>query len=196
MSVEVLCPLNTRRSLRYRISLADGDDQAAGFGTGVLRGVVYAGSGNDDVTQGDRVYGGDGHDELEGARIYGGRGNDGLDGEGTQLNVLRGGPGDDTLVGSGWLYGGTGNDFLLDSPPGNPSAVPDMLIGGPGRDDVGLQGRGRTVVRLRGGGSDSVGCDQPASHDVVMFLDRSDRINRDCGRSARVLYAARPRAPR
>jgi hypothetical protein len=148
------------------------------------------------VIDGDtiRVYGGPGNDSLSGTRVFGALGDDALHGEDeAELNRLRGGPGADSLSGPGWLYGGPGDDFLEDA-GSNGARFPDMLVGGLGRDQVELIGRGRTVVRLRGGGADSVNCLGSAQPSIVLYVDRSDRINPRC-RSARILLTERPRYP-
>ena len=194
---EVFCPLRApvqRHALRYRLSLADGGDHAVVSGPDILRGVVYAGAGNDDV-EADHVYGGAGSDGIEGTRVYGGSGADELSGTWDQPvpNILRGGRHADALYGPGWMYGGTGNDYLEDN-PGASHSGPDMLVGGPGSDHVELTGPGRTVVRVRGGGTDFVSCPLRRPRPTVrIFVDRSDRIGPRCSR-ARMLFKERPRA--
>jgi Ca2+-binding RTX toxin-like protein len=112
---------------------------------------------------------------------------------------LHGGSGDDGLVGPGTLYGGSGDDLLRDS-----LNWADMLVGGPGRDIVEFpySDDHRDVVRLRGGGADTVRCDtlvaderpapaRPHQSDTF-FVDGSDRVDHRC-ESARVLLSGRPR---
>jgi Ca2+-binding RTX toxin-like protein len=190
--VEVHCPLGVvpAERLRYRLSLNDGTEAATTFDT--MRGVVYAGKG-DDFVEADRVYGDGGEDYIDGRRVYGGPGGDILAGAGAakDTNLLFGGRGNDKLSGPGWLYGGPGDDRLSDRfvEPSN-----DMLVGGLGRDVVLLASDGRRdVVRLRGGGTDRVACgDQPAGD--LLFVDRADRVHSDCAR-AHVLLTERPRYP-
>jgi hypothetical protein len=198
--VQLLCPLQApvvRRSLRYRLSLADGNDVAHVVDPPLLRGVIYAGPGGDEVV-GDRVVGGRGDDSVEAATGSGGAGHDNLAGRplGGQLIMLRGGSGDDGLVGPGWSYGGPGNDRLVGGDRSD-SGVPGMLVGGPGRDRVIIEARAPLVVRLRGGGADSVSCllDEPAPRRAVIFADESDRISSDC-RGAHIRLTGRPHAPK
>ena len=199
--VEVFCPLRVpveRRSLRYRLTLDDGADHVFVFPSrGYLRGVVYAGAGKDDI-RGHRVYGGSGNDELIGTTVYGGPGNDSLAGAVPRQarSILRGGRGDDHLFGAPRLYGGRGDDYLEAAPRTGPPGVADMLVGGPGHDSVEItDGSEAAVVRLRGGGADSVFCYfSHAAAQVVMFVDRADRLDAQCSR-ARILYDERPRAP-
>ena len=191
--------------LRYRFS-REGPDPfngrslddgvAVSFRSG-LRGVVYAGAGNDKVESGDRVYGGTGNDELEGVRVYGGPGSD-LVAPYDQVPftsgpiMLRGGPGPD-LIGDarGYVYGGPGNDELDSA--GTPTQ--DLLIGRPGQDLIQLGRHNRSdVVRVRGGGADHVNCLGFLDADDVLFVDRSDHISPGC-KNAIVLLTERPRYP-
>jgi hypothetical protein len=190
--VELRCPVGdvSSEQLRYRLSLADAADWADV--SYPMRGVVYAGKG-DDVVGADRVYGGLGDDHVFGRRVYGGPGRDygAGDDAATGQPVLFGGSGKDELRGPGRLYGGAGDDHLSDLAP---EGSGDMFIGGPGRDVVRLYGDGRRdVVRLRGGGADRVVCGELPAGDVL-FVDRSDRLDPDCS-SARVLLTERPRYP-
>ena len=190
---EVRCPLDSTsiREVRYRITLSSEGD-TANVDVRSLRGVMY-GRGTGDGLSGDRVYGGPGPDDVSGQRIYGGPGHDSLFGyvrSGTAPPLGFGGPGNDEFDGGGWFYGGPGNDFLDDH-----ESSSDMLVGGPGRDLVGLEPDGRRdVVRVRGGGKDTVDCSSfplPDPEDVL-FVDRSDRLSPGC-EDATVLYTGRPR---
>jgi hypothetical protein len=143
------------------VGFGDGGDGATGLGPKLLRGVLYAGVGNDEIEDADSIFGGSGNDSLDGNRVYGGLGDDQFSPSEEYepiRNVLCGGPDDDSLNGPGWLYGGLGDDSLGDS-GSNQAGVPDMLVGGPGSDVVELIGGAGTVVRLRGGGADSLYCD-------------------------------------
>jgi Ca2+-binding RTX toxin-like protein len=115
-----------------------GDDVIVGLaGDDVLIG----GAGDDQIkgrAGNDQLSGGDGDDELDGDG-----GDDyirGWDGDDTQM----GGPGADSLLGElgqDTLNGGGGRDSLEDN-VGN-EALPDeynLLIGGPGRDEISLSG--------------------------------------------------------
>ena len=189
----VVCPTAVpRREVRYRISLGDGlqDVEVGGF----IRGVIYAGAGDDEVIPGDRVYGGPGDDTLHGGTVYGGPGDDMLE-DLPGFGVLRGGAGDDQLVGfyGGRLYGGRGDDALDASGPG------EMVVGGPGRDLVSVlpDSGAPDVVRLRGGGRDRLFCNEgPLGASEVVYVDRRDRIDPDCGDKARIVTVGRPRAVR
>jgi hypothetical protein len=190
--------------LRYRLSFANGNDRASpGSSAFDVRGVVYAGAG-DDVVSGDRVFGGPGADWLDGPVLNGGAGDDRLDtADPGHKNVARGGPGDDLIVtfgdvgGINWAYGGRGNDHLNAS-----LYTRDMLVGGPGHDVVELIMDGRPdLVRLRGGGADLLRCRDvdgflPAGErkDIV-FADAADRIEPDC-KGTRVLLKGKPRLRR
>jgi uncharacterized repeat protein (TIGR01451 family) len=82
------------------------------------RVVVYAGDGNDDVTQAGSI--------TVPGWLYGGNGNDRLKG-GSGDNVIVGGAGDDLLVGGNgrdFLIGGTGSDRMIGG------GGDDILIGG------------------------------------------------------------------
>jgi hypothetical protein len=180
------------------------DDWAYGAFQNGVRGVIYAGAGNDVALGGDRIYGGPGDDTLEGLRAYGGPGGDRLAGAVAPFTsdqvVLRGGRGDDRLRGPGHVYGGPGDDLLEAA-----SWIPEreMLVGGPGRDIVRLYHQHKRVgdvVRLRGGGTDRVACTRTFNDpkklqfDAVLFVDRSDRVDPHC-RGVRVLLTERPRYP-
>ena len=188
----VQCPLVSKQNEpRYRFNL--GSTNVRFFGN--LRGVVYAGSGIDVVSGGDRVYGGPGGDDLDGAHVYGGPGHDTASSSGAVTDaVVRGGPGNDHLLAPGRVYGGPGHDGLedLDRP-----RTADMLVGGPGHDTVYLTSDQRPdVVRVRGGGVDYVHCQQYTDPDPddALFVDRTDHIDPSCRRT-KVLYTERPRYP-
>jgi Tol biopolymer transport system component len=96
---------------------------------------------------------------------------------------LRGGPGDDILVGasrSDVLEGGPGQDRLYGGPSG------DTLVGGPGRDRLSGSG-GKDLIRAADGFRDVISCgaDAPPAlgledpHDEV-FADAFDRLSSDC----------------
>ena len=148
--LEVLCPLNTPgggvAALRYRLSLNDGDDIATGGVAGIdgklsdiphhpsqyLRGVVYAGGGDDEIEGTGPVYGGTGNDHVSGLRAYGGPGNDRVYGARGRLpSVLRGGPGRQPLQRSCLRSGssGSGTRFSRRSPGRHAAAHPDRHAG-------------------------------------------------------------------
>ncbi len=186
----VHCPLVPRQNEpRYRFNV--GGTSAQFFGT--LRGVVYAGAGEDAVFEADRVYGGLGPDLLRGHRVYGGPGHDRVSGSTAMTDpVVHGGPGHDDLYSPGRLYGGPSSDYLqeFDRP-----ATADMLVGGPGQDVLYLEADDRSdVVRVRGGGVDHVHCDPHPDPGDALFVDRSDRVSPSC-KDATVLYTERPRYP-
>jgi RTX calcium-binding nonapeptide repeat (4 copies) len=200
-ALDVVC-LNSSADLdgaspRFRLSLGDRRDQPSIHYT--TRGVVYAGAGDDVVGTADRVYGGKGDDFIGGSSLYGGPGDDRLAPGRGGMRLLRGGRGDDRLAGPGLLYAGVGNDRL------DEWLGPDMLVGGPGHDTVTAAQFGadefRDVVRLRGGGADTLRCWRAPDAEDVMLLDRSDRVlpgNRGtrgagsgCSR-AQILLSGRP----
>lgn len=153
-----------------RIQGGDGPDRLLG-GAGAD---VMSGAGGDDTLRG--AGGGDTLDgDLGADRIDGGAGADLLDGDPEQgddyytptielsRDVLRGGPGDDTLEDTGGgntLVGGPGDDGLTGGVDG------DRLLGGSGADvlaDAGGRdrfwgGSGRDRIAARDGRSDRVAC--------------------------------------
>lgn len=203
---DFLCVLTAPGLPRYRLSLGDSDDSAYITGDRPLHGVVYSGPGSDRVDGGAwRVYGGRGDDSLYGQRVYGGPGNDRLRSGDLSYDrlrsVLRGGKGNDHVdvyPGPGWGYGGPGNDDLL------PSRRRDMLVGGPGFDEIvflsDTDDTSADTFRLRDGRPDYVECPENGDRKDVFFADRSDVfnnafsdvLNNRCGDSS-VLFSARPR---
>ena len=106
----VHCPVDSRQSEpRYRLNIGGTSVRVAGN----LRGVVYAGAGEDSVFEADRVYGGLGPDLLTGNRVFGGPGTDRLSGSTVASDpVVYGGRDSDSLLSPGRLYGGPGSDYL------------------------------------------------------------------------------------
>jgi hypothetical protein len=188
---EVFCPLGGGNQ-NYRVSLSDGDDSVRVL-TSRLFGTIYSGLGDDEVDGGQRVFGGSGNDRLNGTYVYGGPGDDDIvidrDAESSPLHTLRGGPGNDRIDAAGSTYGGPGDDRLkdLDLGPGV-----NRLVGGPGRDRVTLvTGGSEDIVRVRGGGRDTIRCAQAPPRFDVLIVDGSDRVSPRC-RSARILRSGRP----
>jgi hypothetical protein len=119
---------------------------------------------------------------LTGNALFGGPGNDTLH---TKLPsrgrppVAHGGSGDDVFdefVTStpGWYYGGPGDDKL--HADDRSQREPEMFVGGPGRDTVYLGNDPGGVVRLRGGGKDTVRPDaRRGSATAVCRPDGPDR---------------------
>jgi hypothetical protein len=189
LGTQVRCPLSTPPSaVRYRLSLGQTHDRVGGAG---LRGVLFAGAGDDEIDGGDRAYGGPGNDLLDGRRVYGGPGGDRLTPvccEGGRAFVMRGGPGNDEILGAGRAYGGPGADYIEDA-----SNSADMLVGGPGRDTIAMfQGGDRDIVRVRGGGADRVVCEDGIDRTDVLLVGRADRVGRRC-QAGQVLLTGRPR---
>jgi len=134
-------------------------------------------------------------------RIVGTRGDDVL--TGTPLaDVLLGEGGNDTLVSvasffvGDTLRGGTGNDLLvgssvsdtLEGGPGNDvlrgGSGPDLLLGGSERDVLQGQG-GRDLVGARDGTRDVVSCGTnrgktTGAESDIAYIDRFDAVSRDC----------------
>ncbi|AWF82128.1 hypothetical protein BTJ40_15525 [Microbulbifer sp. A4B17] len=151
---------------------ADADTIDAGKGDDTIYGAI----GNDIISGGegaDQIYGEDGDDDL-----YGGEGNDYLDG-GSGFSRLYGDTGDDTLIGSGELSGGDGNDILN----GQGS---DLLIGGTGNDELkGLaesdvyrfsMGDGVDHIDDQGGDSDRLEFTDVNPEDLVLRRDGNDLV--------------------
>ena len=81
--------------------------------------IAYGGGGNDYIygkDGNDFLYGEDGDDVLQGGNgsdyLYGGNGHDHIADRDDLINYLFGEEGDDSLEGTGFLYGGSGNDLL------------------------------------------------------------------------------------
>ncbi len=131
--------------------------------------LIEAGAGN------DTIFAGDGNDEIFAGTgddtVFGGVGNDTINGEGGN-DTLSGGAGSDTILGGGTLMGGGDDDFLFTDPGAGPSSVyggvgndfiidngddasHDLLDGGVGNDDI-LGGRGNDTI-VGGDGDDTVG---------------------------------------
>ena len=95
------------RQMPYRLSLSDRADDVHGPSLGrslEVPGTIYARGGGTGFGRRPPCYGGAGDDDLTGTKLFGGPGNDytyGYAGRGT--NLTRGGPGRDTLRGSGWM---------------------------------------------------------------------------------------------
>ncbi|MEY1555955.1 Hint domain-containing protein [Yoonia sp. R2331] len=131
--------------------------------------LIEAGAGNDTIIAGDGnddIFAGTGDDT-----VFGGAGNDSINGEGGN-DTLSGGAGSDTILGGGTLMGGGDDDFLFTDPGAGPSSVyggvgndfiidqgddasHDLLDGGTGNDDI-LGGRGNDTI-VGGDGDDTVG---------------------------------------
>lgn len=143
---------------------ADGapDDGELGEGDNIRRNVehIVGGSGND-VLLGTVLSGGGGNDVLRtdsvrGSFMRGGRGNDRLLG-GREMDFLEGGRGDDVLRGSrgtDWLWGQRGDDRLVggrgrDRLRGGKDA--DLLLARDGRADVVNGGSGRDQGQIDDG---------------------------------------------
>jgi Tol biopolymer transport system component len=142
-----------------------GNDKRSGTpGTDIIFGL-----GGNDLLRGnagrDCLYGERGNDRLEGNagadRLFGGVGADRLLG-GAGADRLVGGPGDDRAS------GGDGGDRLRDD------SGRDHLNGGGGNDRIDSRDASRAGRRV----PDRVTCG-PGRHDVA-FVDRRDRVMRDC----------------
>lgn len=156
------------------IDLGDGDDVVEGG-----RGMIYGGSGNDEIEGSGILFGGEGDDGIDGAGVLMGmQGDDALEAYHGR-NILQGGEGDDRLDAGGFdhdftpepnpegdiplptqfgslLDGGSGNDSIRDS------ASADLVAGGRGDDDILLTGSGADVVVFnRGDGHDRIQFDTP-----------------------------------
>ncbi len=148
--------------------VVDGDDAILPGDTG-NDDLIEAGAGN------DTIYAGDGNDDIFAGTgddtVFGGDGNDSINGEGGN-DTLSGGAGSDTILGGGTLMGGGDDDFLFTDPAAGPSSVyggvgndfiidqgddlsHDLLDGGSGNDDI-LGGRGNDTI-IGGTGNDNVG---------------------------------------
>jgi Ca2+-binding RTX toxin-like protein len=135
---------------------------------------LYGLAGNDVLdgyTGNDMLAGGDGNDSLTGwwgnDTLYGGNGDDtlqGLDGNDKEY----GGAGADSLFGgngSDRLEGGAGDDALSGDDPRDGAVSADVMLGGPGRDQVNYQWYSKPVtVDLDGAARDD---GQSGEHDTV-----------------------------
>ena len=189
------------------LRLGDGDDIAVLRGTGLTRGVLVGGPGNDLLRGGagddvfpqgagrdgaDRIAGGLGNDLVDySARRRGvranldGRGGDGQRGENDAIAVdvegIAGGRGADRLRGNSHenvLVGGRGSDRL------SGGAGYDWIDGGPGDDGI----------QARDGSIDAVGCgsgrDRARLDGLDFFKGRCEKVRRDRAGGATVLYVS------
>ena len=112
----------------------------------------------------DELWGGPGDDVLLGGagndKLYGGPDNDVLS-DGTGRNELRGGDGDDVLVGTGNMFGGTGEDTLI-------ATGRAKVWGGPGADILIGPGYGNVMYNLTT--PDNLGNDRIARMGVTVDL--------------------------
>lgn len=164
----ISCPLNTVNRLYVR--LFDNNDTFVND-TSVVNAAVYGGTGNDNLTGGDLLYGvindglrgEDGNDTLNGRGggdfLYGGNGNDSLDG-GSEADNFYGGAGTDSVK-----YDTRSNDVLIDlsSGQGGEDGESDFYdsdienaYGGSGNDQI-IGGASGTVNKVwAGSGDDTV----------------------------------------
>ena len=138
---------------------------------GLNRDLVRAGGGHDwiDGDGGrDMLYGESGNDSIYGSGltdlIEGGDGHDWLSGSGGRDVTVRGGNGNDRIVGGyrSELAGGKGNDLIFGGP------VNDVILGGRGSDTI-LGEKGPD--QIRGGGG----------NDWIYGLDGADSLWGDAG---------------
>jgi hypothetical protein len=189
------------------LSLGDGDDQASLSGSGLTRGVLAGGPGNDLLLGGpgddvfpqgsrpdgaDAIVGGLGDDLVDySSRRHGvranldGRGGDGHHGESDTIAAdvegLAGGRGNDTLSGNrreNVLLGGRGADRL------SGGGGYDRIDGGPGNDRI----------RSRDGSIDVVACgagrDRARLDGLDFFTGRCERVRRDRAPGVTVLFVS------
>lgn len=167
------------------VTLGDGNDVLT---TGAAPHTVHGGGGDDLLTggeNGDALYGEGGNDTLYGEvgndTLSGGDGNDVLHDYFNYGNDMHGGTGDDTIVGTGNMYGEDGNDFLsangewtfvdetwarwgnswLDGGAGNDTLQGDTfagntLIGGSGDDTYYVYRTDDKIMENGGGGHDRI----------------------------------------
>jgi Ca2+-binding RTX toxin-like protein len=154
--------------------------------------------GADRITNDCRIVGTSGDDVLTGTSLadvlVGEAGNDTLKAVWGDFigDTLEGGPGKDLLLGSfrgDTLEGGSDADILR----GGPS--PDRIVGGAGRDVLEGQG-GRDAIYARDGRRDVVSCGTNVGGTTgpegdVAYVDRGDRVSRDC----EYVYRPGPAAP-
>lgn len=166
------------------IDLGSGDDIVEGG-----RGVIYGGSGNDEIEGSGILFGGEGDDGIVGGGVLMGmQGDDTLEAYDGR-NILQGGEGNDRLDAGGFdhtfspehvpgsdflvlptqfgslLDGGSGNDSIRDS------ASADLVAGGRGDDDILLTGHAADVVVFnRGDGHDRIQFDTPGQNEQTLSL--------------------------
>ncbi|MEM8873887.1 MAG: hypothetical protein AAGD32_06465 [Planctomycetota bacterium] len=144
-----------------------GDDELIG-GT-LFTGSFFGGDGNDTLragTFGANLFGGDGDDELvaRGATADGGAGNDNIRMsfspiEGPRVGVVRGGPGQDTIVAGGTdnrliVFGGSDDDEIRISNASSFDEPTSVTVDGEGGNDL-LDIQGPAFV-LGGDGADTL----------------------------------------
>jgi hypothetical protein len=155
------------------------------------RSAVVRGTSGNDTVYGARgpsrvlgLAGDDGIGSGDGDRAYGGPGNDSMSGSG----VMFGGDGNDRLdaiqssTDRTRLYGGDGDDFLTGSNAAN------RIVGGSGQDRISGR-RGNDLIDARDGLRDHVRC---GTGTDVVSADKRDDVFRDC---ERVVHRALPPGP-
>jgi Ca2+-binding RTX toxin-like protein len=169
------------------LALGDRDDRFATPTPRRFRAVVYGGLGNDVLSGGTILAGGEGNDLLHadnsGSDLRGGPGDDLLYG-GDEIDVLFGGGGHDQL------YGGGGDDALTDgdrdATTGARAPGPDTLDGGAGSDALSYEHRTRPLS-VRTDDNDDAG--ETGEHDTVRNIESisggagDDRLVGDDGRN-------------
>jgi hypothetical protein len=201
------CTFTSRAAGLARIELGDGDDQAALSGTGMTRGVLIGGPGDDTLRGGpgvdifpqgsradgaDTISGGLGNDLVDYSSRrravranLDGRGGDGARGENDRILAdvegLAGGRGNDRLRGNSQeniLDGGGGADRL------NGGAGYDRIHGGPGPDGI----------RARDGSIDAVDCgggrDRARLDGLDFFAGGCERVRRNRKGGVTVLFVS------
>lgn len=172
-----------------RVLVFSGSQLIGEFDGEDVRSVLVDGGDGNDVIDADlgvthegfvSIRGGAGNDSIRSntsfARVFGDDGDDSLNGSGGGEQLLFGGAGNDTIVGSdgvgGYraaLFGGDGDDVLIDDGRG------DYLDGGPGNDtleggrddDTLVGGPGNDVLQGGEDNSGSIGPGTPFRGDVV-----------------------------
>jgi Ca2+-binding RTX toxin-like protein len=125
-------------------SYGGNDTILGGFGVAFIDG----GEGDDVLTGGDTILGGNGNDQIFGATIYvdGGAGNDTIDVRGPSTYV-HGAGGNDNITSDGAatvIYGDDGDDALGARSSG--TLVSDTLNGGAGNDSFSADGGGDVLI--------------------------------------------------